>query len=95
VAQSVFDFPFEAITVPVLLVGHAEDSCIRSPAIQMERVARRLTTSRQQRVVVTGGPGGRGFISVEACEGRSPHGFLDQEREVAAGIARFVRGGRY
>jgi len=30
-----------------------------------------------------------------ACEGRSPHGFLQQEAEVAAGIARFIGGARY
>ena len=61
----------------------------------MERVAARLTAARRQIVVVTGGPGGAGLAPAEACEGRSPHGFLDQEREVAEGIARFVRGGRY
>lgn len=95
VAQSVFDFRLEAIAAPVLMIGHADDACVRSPAAQMERVARRLTTSRQQVVVVNGGPGGKGLSAAEHCEGRSPHGFVDQEREVADGIARFVRGGRY
>jgi hypothetical protein len=33
--------------------------------------------------------------SIDACVGRSPHGFVDQEAEVAAGIARFVRGGSF
>jgi hypothetical protein len=42
-------------------------------------------------VVVAGGTTGRG----DACEGRSPHGFNGVEAEVAAGIARFVRGGPY
>lgn len=95
VAQSVFDLPLEAITAPVLLVGHADDACRRSPAAQMERVAARLRTARRQVVLVTGGPGGAGLAQGEACEGRAPHGFLDQEREVAEGIARFVRDGRY
>jgi len=36
----------------------------------------------------TSGPG-------DACEGRSPHGFNGVEAEVAAGIARFVRGEKY
>jgi hypothetical protein len=44
-----------------------------------------------------GGPGAGagGQPSVDACQGRSPHGFVDQEGEVAAGIARFIRGGSY
>jgi hypothetical protein len=46
-------------------------------------------------VVVTGGPGKPGAPDVSVCEGRTPHGFLDQEAEVAAGIARFIRGGTY
>jgi len=36
--------------------------------------------------------GGR---DTEFFEGRSPHGFVEQEAEVAAGIARFIRGGSY
>ena len=43
--------------------------------------------------------GGRGMpagtqSSVDACDGRSPHGFVEQEAEVAAGIGRFIRSGR-
>ena len=30
-----------------------------------------------------------------ACEGQAPHGFADQEAEVAAGIARFIGGDKY
>lgn len=95
VAQSVFDFPLEAIAVPALLIGHADDACVRSPPSQMERVARRFATARRQVVVVSGGTGGGNLSAAEHCEGRSPHGFFAQEREVAEGIARFVRGGRY
>lgn len=93
--QSVFDLPLETIAVPVLLIGHEADACIGSPASQMERVARRLGAPRRQVVVVGGGPGGSGLSAAEACEGRSPHGFLAQEREVAEGMARFMRGGAY
>ncbi len=43
---------------------------------------------------MTGGPGSVGGPpSVDACQGLSPHGFIEQETEVAAGIARFIRGG--
>jgi hypothetical protein len=46
---------------------------------------------------VNGGPGVAAGtqVSIDACLGRSPHGFIEQEAEVAAGIARFIRGGRY
>ena len=93
--QSVFDLPLEEIRMPVLVVGHEADTCIRSPANLMGNITKRTKGARQQVVLVAGGPGGSGLTSTEACEGRSPHGFLDQEREVAAGIARFIGGGKY
>lgn len=95
VADSVFDLPLESIRLPLLVIGHVADACARSPASQMVRLAARTASTRPQVVTVEGGPGGAGLSSLEACEGRSPHGFIAQEAEVAAGIARFVRGGRY
>lgn len=95
VVQTVFDFPLEAIRQPVLVVGHAEDTCLRSPAALMARIVERTNGAREQVVTVTGGPGPVAPNSLAACEGRSPHGFLDQEAEVAAGIARFARGLAY
>jgi hypothetical protein len=84
----------ERITLPLLLVGHAADNCMRSPASGLAGIERRAKSSRVQSVTITGGPGSR-QSGLAACEGRSPHGFADQEAEVATGIARFVRGGRY
>ena len=95
VAQSVFDVPLEAIRLPVLVVGHAADKCMRSPAELMGNVTARTNGLREQVVTVTGGPGRPGAPSIEACEGRAPHGFVDQEAEVAAGLARFIHGGEY
>ena len=95
VMQSVFDLPLEAVRMPVLVVGHADDSCVRTPAALMERITERTLGTREQVVTVTGGAGKAGAPGVDACEGRSPHGFIGQEAEVAAGIARFVGGGRY
>lgn len=95
VAHSVFDLPLEAIRLPVLVVGHAEDKCLRSPATRMGEITARTNGVREQVVTVTGGPGRSGPASIAACEGRAPHGFVDQEAEVAAGIARFIRGGAY
>ena len=96
VAQSVFDLKLEAITVPLLVVGHAADNCIRSPAKLMANITARTNSAREEVVTVTGSPGSAiGEWLTEACEGRSPHGLIDQEAEVASGIARFVLGGKY
>jgi len=95
VAQTVFDLPLESIRMPVLVIGHAQDKCLRSPATLNERITARTEGVREQLVRVDGGPGRAGLSAVEACEGRSPHGFLEQEAEVAAGIVRFIGGARY
>ena len=97
VAHTVFDLPLEAIRVPMLVVGHAADQCVRSPAGLMGDITARTSGTREQVVTVTGGPGARAGASsgLAACEGRAPHGFVEQEAEVAAGIARFIRGGNY
>ena len=95
VAQTVFDLPLEEIRMPVLVVGHAADTCLRSPASRMNEISARTMGVREQVVTVTGGPGSHGPPGIHACEGRFPHGFVDQEKEVAEGIARFIRGGSY
>lgn len=95
VAQTVFDLPLEQVRQPVLLVGHALDACPRSPPGQMAALAGRLRVERLQVVTVSGGPGAGDAAGLLACEGRAPHGFVDQEAEVAAGMARFIRGGNY
>ncbi|MBI3714793.1 MAG: hypothetical protein HY255_02230 [Betaproteobacteria bacterium] len=94
VAQTVFDLPLEDIRLPALLIGHANDTCARSPPGLMESVAKRVSSPRKQVVTVTGGPAFNGS-GLAACEGHAPHGYTDQEAEVAAGMARFIRGGTY
>jgi hypothetical protein len=94
-ANTVFDRPLESIRVPVLVVGHAEDKCVRTPPDLMGNITARTGSAREQVVTVTGGPGEPGPQSVHACRGRSPHGYLGQEADVAAGIARFIGGGTY
>ena len=93
-AQTVFDAPLGRLVMPVLLVAHAADTCLRSPPEGIAGIAQRVKSGRVQSVTVTGGPGTR-QSGLAACEGRSPHGFTGQDAEVAEGIARFVRGGRY
>ncbi len=95
VAQTVFSARLDAIRVPVLVVAHAADTCIRTPPRLAAGILAKTSGAREQAVIVKGGPGASRGVSVEACEGRTPHGFLDQEAEVAAGLARFIRGGSY
>lgn len=95
VAQTVFDPSLEDIRIPVLVVGHSEDKCVRTPPELMAKITARTNGAREQVVTVIGGPGEPGPQSVRACRGRSPHGYVGQEADVAAGIARFIRGGTY
>ncbi len=95
VVQTVFDLALKDIHQPLLLVGHVNDKCLRSPPDLMGRVMERVRSPRRQLVTVRGGPGHEGPAGLDACEGRTPHGFVDQEAELAAGIARFVRGGEF
>ena len=95
VAHSVFTTELDEIKMPVLVVVHEDDKCVRTPPRLGKRIIEKTNGSREQAVTVTGGPGWNGGESVKACIGKSPHGFIDQEDEVAAGIARFVRGGAY
>jgi hypothetical protein len=95
VAQTVFDLPLEAIRIPLLVVGHAADACARSPAALMGGIVERAGSVRKQAVTVRGGKDGEVVAGLAACEGRSPHGFIGQEGEVAAGIDRFIGGGAY
>jgi hypothetical protein len=96
VAHSVFDVKLDTIRMPALLVGHAADACLRSPASLMERVAARLASARRQVVVVQDPSGASAAAaSIDACGALAPHGFIGREDEVVAGIARFISGGSY
>jgi len=90
-AQTVHDARLEDIRLPVLLLAHAADGCFRSPPAGLKGIAERLKGARVQAAVVSGGTSGTG----DSCAGRSPHGFIGMEAEIAAGIARFVRGEKY
>ena len=95
-AHTVFLADLAAIKVPVLVIGHAADNCVRSPPDHMKDVIAKTRGVRQQAVTVSGGPVAPGRApSLAACEVREPHDFTDQQTEVAAGIARFMRGNAY
>jgi hypothetical protein len=97
VLHDVFMFPLDRIAMPLLVLGHARDLCLRSPPANVPRIADKATASpRRQAAIMEGGPGSNAKLGdLAACEGRQPHGFLDQESDMAAGILRFVAGGRF
>ena len=96
VAHTVFSTNLSDIKVPVLVIGHAADNCVRSPGTQISEVLAKTKGTRQQAATVTGGSIAPGRApSVAACEPREPHDFVDQQDEVAAGIVRFMRSGNY
>lgn len=92
VSQDVFQLPLSRIAIPLFVLGHAGDGCGRSPPANVPRIADAASASpRKRALVLTGGPGAPAN-DPQACEGRSPHGFVDQEDEMAAMILRFARG---
>lgn len=95
VAQTVQSLSLEAIKMPVLVVAHANDTCIRTPPRLAASILERTAGTREQLVIVKGGSGQRLPADEDACRGSSHHGFIGQEAEVTAGILRFIRGGSY
>lgn len=94
VAQTVFSLDLTAIKIPVLVVANAADACIRTPPALAPSILARTNGAREQAVTVKGSAP-KAAPSVDACEGRTPHGFLGQEQEVTDGIVRFINGGSY
>lgn len=92
VSQDVFQLPLARISIPLFVLGHAGDTCVRSPPGNVTRVANTASASpRKGAQIMTGGPG-TNLTDLQACEGRSPHGFDGQEAEMAGLLLEFARG---
>lgn len=92
-AQTVSDVPLGAFQGPVLLIGHTADSCLRSLPEKLDTVFSANSHPRRQVVRMTGGPGIPGRApSLQTCEVREPHDFVEQEAAFSTGILRFMRG---
>lgn len=90
-AHNVFDLPLERIRQPVLVLGHVDDSCPRSPPGNQPRVAQRMGAPAATQLI-SGGPGP--VSGPDACEGRSPHGFWGQDAEMVAATLAFIEAER-
>jgi len=94
VAQTVFSVNLRQVRIPLLVVAHAADTCIRTPPMLAPEIAEQASAMRKQTFIVKGGTG-RSAAGLDACEGNTPHGFAGQDAELAAGIVRFISGGSY
>jgi hypothetical protein len=92
VAQSVFDLPLQSIEVPVLVMVHELDGCIRTPPSLAPRVVERIGPDHARLLVFSGGHSqGAPPRGLQACSGQAPHGFGGQDRDAVDAISAFVR----
>jgi hypothetical protein len=59
-SQTVFDLALEKVRMPVLVVGHAADACLRSPAAMIDKITARTNGVREQVVTIRGRTRGSG-----------------------------------
>ena len=95
VAQSVFSVDLEAIRIPVLVIAHTGDKCVRTPPDLAGLIVEKTSGAREKTVKLSGGPGWSGRVGVKACRGKSPHGFITQDSEIVSDMARFIAGGKF
>jgi pimeloyl-ACP methyl ester carboxylesterase len=88
-ADGVASLQLEDVTMPTLIVSHAEDSCDLSPADGADRLKKRLGNAKTLDVVVIQGsePAGTG----QPCGWRSAHGFGGADAEAVEAIAKFIK----
>jgi hypothetical protein len=85
--ETVFDANLAAINVPALIVSHADDACILSPAGDSGRLQAALSGSpRAKAILVTGGKP----AAADTCGADAPHGFYGVEAETIAHMASFI-----
>ncbi|MDH3700640.1 MAG: alpha/beta hydrolase [Alphaproteobacteria bacterium] len=85
--DSLFDYPLENITVPTLVLHHAEDDCFVTPASEVPRLKGQLKNAKPLRVMMQTG----GTVEGRACGAWSHHGFRRIEDKVVGDIARWIR----
>ena len=95
VAQSVFSVDSEAIRIPVLVIAHTRDKCVRTPPDLAGLIVEKTSGTREKTVKMSGGPGWSGRVSVKACRGKSPYGFIEQDFEIGSDMVQFIAGGKF
>ena len=87
--QGVLTLGLESLSVPVLVVAHANDACGVTPSDDAPRILDRLVQSPRKavRVLAGGDPPQSG-----PCDALSAHGYLGIEPEAVRTIAEFILG---
>ncbi len=85
--DTVFDVNLAAYTGPALVVAHAEDGCMITPASEAPRLLAALAGARPKKLLtLTGGAPPRS----EPCEAFAQHGYLGIEGQAMNAIADFI-----
>ncbi len=85
--DGVASMALQKVTVPTLIVSHAQDHCDLTPAADAAKLRSRLTNAKPVEVVVlTGGDPPRS----EPCEAMAQHGFIGIEGKAVETIAGFI-----
>ncbi len=91
VAQTVFDVLLNDIHMPVLVVAHKDDMCIRTPPDRADDILDDTMSEHEKFVMLEGGtPNDPGITPLKACAGRFPHGFGGLDQQVADLITGFI-----
>ncbi len=80
------DLPLGRLTIPVLVVHHAQDGCRHSAFRDLPRLMDKLNGASRSELVTYRGGGNRG----DPCEAYAYHGFNGLEKDVVAQIARWI-----
>ena len=88
-SDGVASLQLEDITVPTLIVSHADDACDLSPADGTEKLKKRLGNAKAVDVVTLKGSAPAG--TEQPCGSRSAHGFSGVDAEAVDAIAKFIK----
>jgi hypothetical protein len=86
--NGILNMDLDRITVPVLIVGSQNDTCVITSPADVAKIKRDLVHSR---VVEIRYFSGAKMARLDPCEPRSPHGFYGIEKEVVSTIADFIQ----
>ena len=85
---AVTEMPLEKISIPTLIVAHADDGCRKTPPEGAQEIEELLTNAAKVEVKLFSG--GDTPIS-KPCKAKSYHGFLGIEAQVIDYISGFIR----
>jgi pimeloyl-ACP methyl ester carboxylesterase len=88
-AEGVASLALEDITVPTLILAHAQDACELSPADGPEKLRKRLGNAKAVEVVLV--KGGAPAGTEQPCGSGSAHGFGGADAEAVDAIAKFIK----